>query len=125
MPMESIKVSNDDGFMSEVKISNDVIATIAALAAVEVEGVYAVAGTETEDVIKRLGLKSNKNLEISFDTEHNLVSIKMSLTMRYGYSIPETCEKVQDKIKSAVESMVGITVSDVSINISDVSSPEK
>jgi len=38
----------------------------------------------------------------------------------YGYNIPTTCGKVQEKVKSTVENMTGLTVTDVNIRIASV-----
>ena len=42
------------------------------------------------------------------------------LNLEYGYSIPETCKKVQEKVKTAIENMTGLTVTDVNIRIAGV-----
>ena len=47
----------------------------------------------------------------------NEVRIDIALTMEYGFNIPATCTKVQDKVKTAVENMTGLTCSDVNIRI--------
>ncbi|MCR5824713.1 MAG: Asp23/Gls24 family envelope stress response protein [Lachnospiraceae bacterium] len=121
MPMESLNISNDTDFVSEVKISNDVIATVAALAATEVEGVDSLSGNATNDSVKRYGIKNgSKGVEINFNDEGRSVNCRLGVTMKFGYSIPETCALVQDKVKSAIESMIGLDVTDISINIGDV-----
>ena len=121
MPMESLNITNDNDFTSEVKISNDVIATVAALAATEVEGVDSLSGNATNESVKRYGIKNgSKGVEIDFGEEGNSVRCKLGVTMKFGYSIPETCAMVQDKVKSAIESMIGMEVTNVSINIGDV-----
>ena len=47
------------------------------------------------------------------------------LNSKYGYSIPDVCEKVQEKVKSAIENMTGLTVLDVNIKIAGVIMEEK
>ncbi|MCR5584626.1 MAG: Asp23/Gls24 family envelope stress response protein [Lachnospiraceae bacterium] len=121
MPMESLNITNDNDFTSEVKISNDVIATVAALAATEVEGVDSLSGNATNESVKKYGIRNgSKGVEVAFNDEGKSVNCRLGLTMKFGYSIPETCSVVQDKVKSAIESMIGMEVTDVSINIGDV-----
>ncbi|MEG0566048.1 MAG: Asp23/Gls24 family envelope stress response protein, partial [Hungatella sp.] len=48
------------------------------------------------------------------------VSVDLSLNMKYGYNIPSVSEKVQDKVKTAIETMTGLTVLDVNIKIAGV-----
>ena len=49
-----------------------------------------------------------------------MVCVNLNLNLEYGYSIPETCRKVQDKVKTAIENMTGLQVSDVNISIASV-----
>ena len=42
------------------------------------------------------------------------------MNLKYGFSIPSVCEKVQDKVKSAIENMTGLTVLDVNIKIAGI-----
>ena len=44
----------------------------------------------------------------------------LSLNLSYGFSIPQTCKKVQEKVKAAIENMTGLQVSDVNISIASV-----
>ena len=52
------------------------------------------------------------------------VSVDLSLNMKYGYSIPAVSEKVQEKVKTAIENMTGLSVMDVNIKIAGVSLEE-
>ncbi len=104
------------GKFGEVKIADDVVATIAGLAATEVEGVAALTGNLTKEIVGKLGMK-NLSKGVKVVLLEKAVSVELSITMKYGYSIPKTSAKVQDKVKSAIESMTGLTVSDVNIHI--------
>lgn len=109
--------------IGSVQIADEVVAVIAGLAATEVDGVASMAGNMTNDLIAKLGMKNlSKGVKIDVDEEH--VSIDLSLNMKFGYSIPEVCEKVQDKVKSSIETMTGLTVLDVNIKIAGVSMAE-
>ncbi len=118
MQMESIKFSNEEGFSSEVRISSDVIATIVALATTEVEGISSLQGDITNELIGKIGIKNvSKGVEVSFDNSGESVECRIAAVIKYGYAIPEICKAVQDKVKSAIESMVGLNCLDVNINI--------
>ena len=126
MSMESIKVSSTEDFSSEVKISSDVIATIAALAATEVEGIDSLQGNITNEIIGKLGIKNvSKGVEITFDPSGENVEANIAAVIKYGYSIPEICKTVQDKVKSAIESMVGLGCTNVNIDIVGVNVNKK
>lgn len=110
--------------IGEVQIADEVVAIIAGLAATEVEGVDSMAGNIPNELIGKLGMKNlSKGVKVEVTEEH--VSVSMSLNMKYGYSIPEICETVQDKVKSAIENMTGLTVLEVNIKIAGVSLEEK
>ncbi len=104
------------GKIGEVKIADDVVATIAGLAATEVEGVAALTGNLTKEIVGKLGMK-NLSKGVKIELLEKSVSVELSITMKYGYSIPKTSAKVQDKVKTAIENMTGLTVSEVNIHI--------
>lgn len=118
MQMENIKFQDSEGFTSEVRISSDVIATIVALAATEVDGISSLQGDITNEIIGKLGIKNlSKGVEIAFDATGEGVECNIGAVIKYGYSIPDICKAVQDKVKGVIESMVGLNCLDININI--------
>ena len=103
----------------EIKIANDVVATIAALAATETKGVAYLSGSLTHDVIAK---HSSKNLSkgVRVEVLSGIVNVDVALNIAYGYSIPEVSAKVQERVKSAIENMTGLEVSGVNVRIADV-----
>ena len=99
-----------------VKIANDVVAMIAGLAATEVDGVGAMVGNITNELMGRVGMKKQTK-GVKIDILDGNVSVELAVTLEYGYNIPTTCNKVQEKVKSAIETMTGFKVSDVNIRI--------
>ena len=99
--------------------SDDVVAMIASLAATEVEGVSAMAGNITNELMSKVGVKSlTKGVKVEVSEKN--VKVDLAVTMEYGYNIPATCQAVQQKVKNAVENMTGLTCSDVNIRIAGV-----
>ena len=92
--------------MGEVQIADEVVAIIAGLAATEVEGVASMAGNITNELVGKLGMK-NLSRGVKVAVQENEVTVELSLNMSYGYSIPKTSAKVQEKVKSAIETMTG------------------
>ena len=121
---ETREDSEDKKGIGEVKIASDVVAVIAGLAANEVEGVYSMAGNITNELIGRLGMK-NMSKGVKVMMEEGTVRVDMALNMKYGYSIPEVCKIVQEKVKNAIENMTGLNVLDVNIKIAGVNLEEK
>lgn len=109
----------EDGKIGEVQIADEVVAIIAGLAATEVAGVDSMAGKITNELVGKLGMKNlSKGVKVEVTEEH--VSVDLSLNVKYGFNIPEVSEKVQEKVKAAIENMTGLTVLDVNIRIAGV-----
>lgn len=103
----------------EVQIANDVVAVIAAIAATEVKGVAGMAGNISKELIGRLGGKNfSKGVKIVMEKGHIWVSV--TLNIHYGYSIPKISRQVQDRVKSAIETMTGLAVEEVDVRIAGV-----
>ena len=109
----------DNQSVGKVQIADEVVAIIAGLAATEVKGVAAMAGNITNELVGKLGMK-NLSKGVKIDVLDEVVSVDMDLILQYGYNIPDTCKKVQDRVKTAIENMTGLQVSDVNISIASV-----
>ena len=114
---KTFKIKEDQ--LGEVKIADEVVAIIAGLAATEVEGVSSMAGNITNEIVSKLGMK-NLSKGIFVEVLENEVKVDVAINIAYGYSIPEVSQKVQDRVKSAVENMTGLTVAVVNIRIASV-----
>lgn len=102
-----------------VQIADDVVAMIASLAATEVEGVSAMAGNITNELMSKVGMKSlTKGVKV--DVLEGNVTVDLAVTMEYGYNIPATCQQVQLKVKAAIENMTGLTCTDINIRIAGI-----
>ena len=109
----------EGGEVGEVEINDDVIAVIAAVAAMEVEGVASMAGNITADIVAKLGMKKlSKGVKVT--VSENSMVIDLSLNLEYGTIILEASKAVQSKVKSSVENMTGLNVDVVNVNIASV-----
>ena len=109
-----------DENLGEIKIADEVVAIIAGLAAMEVEGVASMAGNATRELISKLGMKS-----LSKGVLDGIVTVSLALNLNYGYSIKDITSKVQEKVKTAIENMTGLEVADVNIRVAGVEIPEE
>lgn len=109
-------VLQDDENKGQVQIADDVVAMIASLAATEVDGVFALEGNMTHDLLTKVGVKKLAK-GVKVDVNSSNVKVDLAITMKYGVNIPGTCAKVQDKVKVAIENMTGLTCSDINIRI--------
>ena len=105
--------------IGEVRVADEVVAIIAGLAATEVEGVESMAGNITNELVSKLGMKVlSKGVTVEITDKTAVVYI--SVILKYGYSIPEVSEKIQERVASAIETMTGLTVAEVNIKIAGV-----
>ncbi len=109
--------------IGEVQIADDVVAIIAGIAATEVQGVASMAGNITKEIISKLGMK-NLSKGVKVTVGNNDVVVDVSINIAYGYSVPEVSKKVQEKVKTAIENMTGLTVTEVNIQIAGVAIEE-
>lgn len=99
--------------------ANDVIATIAALAAADVNGVASMSGGVVEGLTEMLGKKNlTKGVKVEVGTEEAAVDI--SVNVRYGFAIQEVCQNLQKAIKNAIETMTGLRVVEVNVFVQSV-----
>lgn len=114
--------TNETGRLGEVKIADEVVAVIAGIAATEVEGVDSMAGSATKDIVGKLsGSKTAKSMRgVKVEVNEDKVCVDLSINVSYNYNIPEVSEKVQDRVKNAIENMTGLTVLEVNIKIAYV-----
>ena len=100
-----------------VMISEDVIATIVAHAVEEVEGIVGLNVKPGADIIETIGTKNwGKGLKIVISEDDSLI-IDCNVNVAYGYSVVAVAKAVQDSVTNALESMAGVTISAVNVNV--------
>ena len=108
-----------NGNLGEVQIADEVVAIIAGIAAMEVDGVSSMAGNATRELISKLGMKTlSKGVKV--DVLEGIVTVTLALNLKFGSNIKETTMAVQEKVKAAIENMTGLTVADVNIRVAGV-----
>lgn len=112
------------GGIGEVQIAEEVVSIIAALAATEVKGVASVGGNITNELAGKLGAK-NLSKGVKLTVLENVVTVDLTLNIEFGRNLLETSKKVQERVKSSIESMTGLEVADVNIHIANVVEAEK
>lgn len=105
-----------------VKISNDVVAIIAGVAAGKIDGVVGMNTGITGGITEMLGMK-NLAKGIKVEVNKNEANIDMFITVEYGVKLSEVGQNVQKNVKDTVENMTGLKVLSVNVNIQDVSFP--
>lgn len=112
----STYVLQNDKSVGVVRIADDVVAMIAGIAATEVEGVSAMAGNITNELMSRVGMKTlTKGVKV--DILGHVVTLDLAVNMDYGYNILAISKQVQEKVKAAIENMTGLTVAEINVRI--------
>ena len=105
--------------LGRIQIADEVIQVIAGLAASEVDGVVEMsggfAGGITESLLGRKNL--HKGVKVTFGEEDKTCEIELSLVLDFGANIPTVSLQVQEHVKQAVESMTGLDVIRVNVQV--------
>ena len=104
--------------IGQVQIADEVIAIIAGAGACEVEGVY-MAGGATDSIVSFFG-KKNLAKGVKVDVEDGLTTLELEIAVEYGINIKKAAEEVQLKVKNAVETMTGLSVAAVNVNVAAI-----
>lgn len=107
--------------VGNVKISVEVVSTIAGIATSEVNGVAGMYGTFAGGIAEMLGAKKSPSKGVKVDMEGNTASIDLYIVVEYGVRIPELAWEIQENVKNSVETMTGLDVQKVNIHIEGVS----
>ncbi len=108
-------------FSGNIKISDEVISTIATVAISEIEGVSCVNGTFSE-FAQKLGKKNfGKGIKVTSGEE---LVLDVNIEVEYGVKIPEVAWNVQDNVKKSVELMSGLCVEKVNVHVVGVIQPK-
>ena len=103
----------------QIKIADEVVGIIAGLAAMEVEGVAGMSGGLAGGIAEILGRK-NLAKGVKVEVGERETAIDIYIIVEYGIRIPDISWKIQESVKTAVETMTGLNVVEVNINIQGV-----
>jgi uncharacterized alkaline shock family protein YloU len=112
-------MATDKTEAGNIKISDEAIATIAAIAAKSISGVVGLDGGPMGNFSEIIGVKSSsKGVKVEMSAE--TVSVNINLIIGFGEDIADTAALVQEKVREAVEKMTGLTVDKVNVNVNSV-----
>lgn len=102
-----------------IKIHKNVIASVASIAAAEIEGVKKVGGDLKSGLLEFIGQKSSLAIKVEF-VRNQEIRIEVPIVIRYGYHIPDVAGKAQESVRQALEKMTDLTVKDINISVQAV-----
>lgn len=112
---EEIKTENEG-----IQISEDVVAVIAGVAVSEVSGVAGMAGGFAGGITEVFSGKKNLAKGIKVDVTEKETKIDVNIIVEYGSRIPDVAFEIQKRVKTAVESMTGLKVTEVNVHVQGV-----
>ncbi len=110
---------NGRGAIGATRVANEVVASIAALAALQVDGVnamYQPAGQQIDRILRRVYAHRGVRVELIADALH----IDLWIVIEAGGSVPVIGGEVQRRVADAVDRMLGLRVAEVNVFVSEV-----
>ena len=108
-----------------IQISEDVVASVAGMAVLEVEGVCGLSSSIGTDIAEMLGMKTlSKGVRLSA-AESGALRIDCDIVSKFGQNIFELAKNVQENVKASVESVTGLTVSEVNVTVCGIALPKE
>lgn len=101
-------------------ISEDVIGIIAGIAAAEVEGVSGMTLGLVDGINQILGNNKKYSKGVKVELNESNVTIDLYVIVKYGVRIPDVAFSIQNSVKTQVETMTGLNVESVNINVQGV-----
>ena len=115
--MENTEATEEE---NEIKIADDVVAVIAGIAVSEVPGVYSMSGSFAGGITEVLSGKKNMAKGIKVEVGEKEAKIDVNIIVEYGTRIPDVAFEIQNRVKKAVETMTGLKVLEVNVNVQGV-----
>lgn len=110
--------------LGTIRIHKNVIASIANLAACEIEGVGRIGGNFKSGVLELIGKKglSAINVEIGKNEE---VKIDVPVIIKYGFNIPSVASKIQENVRNSLEQMSNLSIKEINVSVQGIERGER
>ena len=108
-----------------LQISEDVVASVAAAAVLEVDGVCGLSSNISTDIAEMLGMKPLARGVRLTPLKAGAVQLECAVVATFGQSVFSLAKTVQDAVKTSVESVAGLTVAQVNVNICGIAMPKE
>jgi uncharacterized alkaline shock family protein YloU len=102
--------------LGSIKIHRNSIASIAAIAAGEIEGVKSIGKNFKSGFLELVGKKDFGSIRVDFD-KNGEISLDIPLVVKYNFCIPEVATKVQENVRNSLEKMTNLLIKDITINV--------
>jgi len=105
--------------LGTISIHKNVIASVASLAACEIDGVKRIGGDFKTGLLELVGKKAYFAIKVQIDKNEE-VNVDIPLVIKYGYNIPDVANKVQENVRRALEKMTDVLIKDIDISVQGI-----
>ena len=105
--------------LGNIRIHKNVIASIASIAAVEIEGVKRIGGDFRSGILELIGKKALMAIKVDID-KNDEIRLEVPLVIKYGSNIPDIANKAQENIRNALEKMTNLSIKYININVQGI-----
>ena len=105
--------------LGNIRIHKNVIASIASIAAVEIEGVKRIGGDLRSGILELIGRKALMAIKVDID-KNDEIRLEVPLVIKYGFNIPDIANKAQENIRNALEKMTNLSIKYININVQGI-----
>mgnify|MGYP001583169891 FL=1 len=105
--------------LGNIRIHKNVIASVASIAAVEIEGVKRIGGDFKSGILELIGKKALMAIKVDID-KNDEIRIEVPLVIKYGFNIPDIANKAQENISNALEKMTNLSIKYININVQSI-----
>jgi len=105
--------------LGTIRIHKQVIASIASIAATEIEGVKRIGGDFKSGLLELMGRKTSFAIKVEID-KNGEARLEIPLVIKYGFNIPDIACKAQENIQHALEKMTNLSIKDININVQGI-----
>ncbi len=109
--------------LGTIKIHKNVIASIASLAALEIEGVRKIGKDFKMGLWEMAGRRSYSSVKVMFE-KNDEVCVELPLVIRYNFNVLEVANKVQENVRNALERMTNLTVRNINVAVQGIEKDE-
>ncbi|MFC1593132.1 Asp23/Gls24 family envelope stress response protein [Candidatus Omnitrophota bacterium] len=102
--------------LGAIKIHKDVIASVASLASLDIEGVKKIGGDLKARILELLGKKPQKGISVEIDRSDEVV-VTVPLIVKYGYNVTEVARHVQENVQQSLEKMTNLTIKEINVSV--------
>lgn len=102
-----------------IRIHKNVIASIASLAATEIDGVKHIGKNLKSGLLELIDKKTMAAIRVEMEKNEE-VRVEIPLVIKYGFNIPEIANRVQESVRSALEKMTNLSIKEVNINVQGI-----